>query len=59
MKRLLLVMLLSASCPIKPLKPLKPLYCPEMKAICVCDVQGQNCYWIWVCVKPGALQVTK
>ena len=55
MKLSILIVLLSASatngCPIKPLKPIIPLYCKDLKPECVCDAQGKNCKWQWICVQ--------
>ncbi len=51
MKRLLLALLLSASCGFTPLKPLVPLGCRDLVPQCVCDANGQHCYWEWRCVR--------
>jgi hypothetical protein len=40
----------SAQCGIKPIKPIPPVGCKDLRAECVCDVNGQNCKWEWVCV---------
>jgi hypothetical protein len=41
----------AGTCGLVPLKPLIPLGCKDLKPECVCDSQGQNCHWVWVCVK--------
>jgi len=40
----------AAGCGLTPLKPLVPLGCRDLVARCVCDKDGQNCAWTWVCV---------
>lgn len=56
MKKLMLIATLLAStaampqCTTRPLKPLIPLGCKDIRAICQCDENGQNCQWVWVCV---------
>lgn len=37
-------------CGLKPLKPLTPLGCKDLVARCVCDANGANCKYEWVCV---------
>ena len=49
MKSILLSVILL--CGLVPLKPLTPLGCKDLISQCVCDSSGQNCYYIWVCVK--------
>ena len=39
------------SCGFVPLKPLTPLGCSDLIAVCVCDEDGQNCYYQWQCVR--------
>ena len=40
----------AGSCGIKPIRPIPPIGCrSEMVAQCVCDSNGQNCNWQWVC----------
>lgn len=41
----------SGSCGIVPIKPIPPIGCRDLRPQCVCDGQGQNCYWTWICVK--------
>jgi hypothetical protein len=41
----------ASGCGLVPLKPLIPLGCKDLRPECVCDSQGQNCHWEWVCVK--------
>jgi len=36
-------------CGLVPLKPLTPLGCSDLVAVCVCDENGQNCYYQWHC----------
>jgi hypothetical protein len=38
------------SCGLKPLKPLVPIECRDLILQCLCDRNGQNCGWTWVCV---------
>lgn len=40
-----------SGCGLVPLKPLVPIGCRDLVAQCVCDENGQNCHWVWVCVK--------
>lgn len=40
----------SAQCGVQPVKPVTPIGCVDLKAQCVCDANGQNCAWEWVCV---------
>jgi hypothetical protein len=30
---------------------LPPLGCRDLVAECMCDAKGQNCRWVWRCVK--------
>lgn len=39
------------TCGLKPVKPVKPVGCKDLYAECQCDLRGQNCHWVWVCVK--------
>jgi hypothetical protein len=39
------------SCGVVPVKPVPPVGCKDLKPECVCDSNGQNCHWEWVCVK--------
>jgi hypothetical protein len=58
---LLIIMTLAASlnssivyaqgCGVVPVKPVPPVGCKDLKPECVCDSNGQNCHWDWVCVK--------
>jgi hypothetical protein len=41
----------AGSCGIVPIKPIPPIGCKDLAPQCVCDSNGQNCYWTWVCVK--------
>lgn len=43
----------AASCAIEPpsVKPVPPVGCKDMIHECICNSQGQNCQWVWVCVK--------
>jgi len=38
-------------CGLKPLKPIPPAGCRDLIALCVCDRDGRNCRWEWVCVR--------
>jgi len=40
----------AGSCGIKPIKPIPPAGCKDLRAECVCDNQGKNCKWQWICV---------
>jgi hypothetical protein len=40
-----------SDCGLKPLKPLKPLGCKDIIPQCVCNEDGDNCRWAWICVK--------
>ena len=51
MIRVLTMILLFGSCGLEPLKPLVPLGCRDIVPECVCDVYGQNCHWVWYCVR--------
>jgi hypothetical protein len=39
------------SCGVVPIKPVPPVGCKDLRPECVCDSNGQNCHWDWVCVK--------
>jgi hypothetical protein len=43
----------AASCAIEPpsIEPIAPIGCKKMKHVCVCDSWGNNCAWVWICVK--------
>lgn len=47
----LLTLALFAGCLLVPLKPIVPLGCKDLKPECRCDDKGQNCKYVWVCVK--------
>lgn len=55
MKAIVFILALALSpvlqCGLTPLKPLKPIGCKDLVASCVCDEDGKNCRYIWVCVK--------
>jgi hypothetical protein len=36
---------------IEPSPPSPPPGCVVLKPDCICDIQGQNCYWIFHCVR--------
>ena len=41
-----------SGCGLRPMemKPLVPLGCKDLVQACVCDNNGKNCHWAWVCV---------
>lgn len=41
-----------ADCVIEPSPPSPPPGCVSLEPDCICDVQGQSCYWIFHCVRP-------
>lgn len=41
----------AAGCGIVPIKPIPPVGCKDLKPECQCDERGQNCKWVWKCVK--------
>lgn len=47
---LLAAKLVFASCGSSPARPSTPAGCYKIKAQCVCDDDGRNCYWQWVCL---------
>lgn len=47
----ILLLLLFGTCGLVPLKPLTPLGCKDIVPICECDSSGNNCHYIWACVK--------
>ena len=49
MKRLLLTLILA--CGFVPIRPIPPIGCRDMRPVCECDSSGQNCRWIWICVR--------
>ena len=46
----LIFLLGTDGCGLLPLKPLPPIGCKDMTAVCVCDRNGTDCHWEWICV---------
>jgi hypothetical protein len=40
-------------CVIQPSPPSPPPGCAALTPDCICDVQGQDCHWIFHCVIPN------
>jgi hypothetical protein len=40
----------AGSCGILPIKPIPPIGCKDLRPECVCDADGNNCHWDWVCI---------
>ena len=48
---ILLAKTASAFCGIEPIRPIPPLGCSDLVGVCVCDENGDNCFWQWQCVR--------
>lgn len=51
MTRLMIAFVVWAGCSLVPLKPLVPLGCRDVVPVCSCDSRGEQCQYLWVCVK--------
>ena len=52
MRRALLALALAGFCyNLPPMKPLVPVGCRDLALLCVCDANGANCHWQWVCIQ--------
>jgi len=40
-----------ADCVISPNPPTPPPGCLSMEPDCICDVQGQDCHWVFHCIR--------
>jgi hypothetical protein len=40
----------AGQCGIVPIKPIPPIGCKDLTPVCVCDSNGTECHWEWVCV---------
>jgi hypothetical protein len=40
----------AGTCGIVPIRPIPPIGCKDLRPVCVCDANGNNCRWEWVCV---------
>ena len=49
--KLALILLLTMGCGFAPIKPFTPIGCRDIQPVCECDARGQNCHYVWVCVR--------
>ncbi len=40
----------SGDCGAVPAKPAPPAGCKDLTPRCVCDENGDDCHWEWICV---------
>jgi hypothetical protein len=38
-------------CGLNPTAIQNRQYCDEMKPVCTCGVNGDDCHWVWICVR--------
>lgn len=45
-----LILLLTMGCfDVKPIRPPRPPGCQALVLQCQCDLDGENCHYVWVC----------
>lgn len=47
----LTILFLNVLCGIPPIPPIPPVGCSDMQPVCICDENGDNCEWQFVCVQ--------
>lgn len=40
-----------SACGMKPIPPIPPIGCKSVVPVCSCDLNGQNCHWIFECIR--------